>query len=230
MKSSLRIHGIYDLRTLAPIKETKVHHWVFDLRPKSLNYIPAYKLEEILQKEGMYADSVTLHFSFEKDFIIRKVIDDLLKAYPQIEGRLFLEFSDNESVQFYESFGLPFFWHYQSLKHTSEILASSKLKGLIFESDFLDGILGSEVERNFLMNLFSLNPRLVSHPIDFILNVNERTSFSRTFFEFLDFTMITLVLGPEMEVCYRNIDLNLLSQKIKSLKLKEKQHAHSALQ
>ncbi len=230
MRSSLRVHGIYDLRTLGPLKETKVHHWVFDLRPKSLNYIPSYKLEEILQKEGMYADSVTLHFANEKDFIISKVIQDLMKAYPQLEGRLFLEFSDQELPTFYESFDLPFFWHYQSVKNTREILASPKLKGLIFESDFLDEILGSDVERNFLMNLFSFNPTLVSRPIEFILNVSERTSFSRTFFEFLDFTMISLVLGPEMEVCYRNIDLNLLGQKIKNLKDKEKQHAHSAFQ
>lgn len=230
MTMKLRVHGIYDLRTLEPLKEGKVTHWAFDLRPKSLNFIPAYKLEEILNKEGMYADSISLHFASEKDFMIKKIIEDITKAYPQIEGRLVLEFSDHESASFYNSFGLPFVWHYQTGKDSRDILASPLLKGLLFESDFLDEILASELERNFLMNLFSFNPKLLSRPIDFILNMSENTSFSRAFFEFLDFSMISLVLGPEMEVCYRNVDLNLLRQKLNSLKNKEKQHAHSALQ
>ncbi len=230
MTSLTRVHGIYDLRTLETLKEQRVRHWVFDLRPKSLNYIPSYKLEEMLYKEGMHADSVTLHFSGEKDFIIKKIVTDLLKTYPQISGRLFLEFSDSEPSSWYESFELPFFWHYQGDRKHQDILASSLLKGLIFESDFLDEILANEMERNFMMNLFSFNPNLLARPIDFILNVSENTSFRRSFFEFLDFTFVSLVLGPEMEVCYRNVDLNLLKEQLKNLKHKEKSHAHSSFQ
>lgn len=230
MTSLTRVHGIYDLRTLEILKEQKVRHWAFDLRPRSLNYVPGYKLEEMLHNEGMFADSISLHFCGEKDFVIQKIVSDLKKAYPQIGNRLFLEFSDNEDVSFYESFDLPFLWHYQSDKKNLDILSSGHLRGLIFEDNFIDKILINEIERNFLMNLFSFNPRFLARPIDLILNMTENNSLNRSFFEFLDFSFVSLTLGPEIEICYRNVNLNLLREQLINFKHKEKHYAHSSFQ
>jgi len=228
--NDIRVHGIYDLATIEVLKEQKVSHWAFDFRPRSLNFIQAYKLEEILYKEGMHADSVTLHFSNEKDFVVKKVITDLMKAYPQIKGRLFLEFSDTQSVFYYESFGLPFYTHYMSDRLSQDFLSSPFLKGLILGSDLLDEILANELERNFLMNLFSYNPKMLARPIDFVLNTTQNTVFYRSFFEFLDFKVVSLVLGPELEINYRHINFDLLRHKLSNLLQKEKYHAHSSFQ
>ncbi|MBF0367332.1 MAG: hypothetical protein HQK50_17285, partial [Oligoflexia bacterium] len=112
-----------------------------DFRPKSFNFLQQYRFLEIMDSALYLGQTYFLHYENEKDFVVAKMLNDfasLAKGSVNLKDQLLLEFSDVREVEYYESFGMPFFWHYQLCRGREEILRSPKLKGVVFSDTFLE--------------------------------------------------------------------------------------------
>ena len=89
-KNNLRIDGIYDFRTVHFLEQKMVQNYSLDFRTRSFNFLQQHKFFELLGKDIKKDNRYFLHYAYEKDFIISKMIDDL---------RYELGIGDNENEQ-----------------------------------------------------------------------------------------------------------------------------------
>ena len=104
---NLKISGIYNLETVRLLQEQGIYNISFDLRPRSFNFIPMANLLEIIKHMSDFT-TITLHFANEKDYVINKIISEI----KDMGRNCSLEFSDQKSLDYYESFKLPFYLYY----------------------------------------------------------------------------------------------------------------------
>lgn len=136
--NSLRISGIYDLKTLFILQEQGIKHFGFDLRPTSYNFIQTHILEECLLKTKQ-KDSIYLHFENEKDFVLDAFIERL--SMHLFAGKsITLEVSDVLPPSHYSAYKLPILWHYKNEEMLHEYLRDPCLAAVSFKAFELTSI------------------------------------------------------------------------------------------
>ncbi|MBF0299420.1 MAG: hypothetical protein HQK51_11915 [Oligoflexia bacterium] len=233
----IRVEGIYDLRTIAFLKNLNIKSYSFDFRPRSFNFLQQYKFFEILSQEYSKNSFYFLKYENERDFIIQKMLDDLLEF--SIKNNLWskleemdnarattidnfcattfpLEFSDDLGRKYYDSFKHPYWWHYRESNELNLLLESPYLQGIIVESDLFGQYFNQEAIFGFLQ-LFYIRNSNVQTPLKLIIRTqlpNIKILLSNFNNDYVKMEFLSLPIDQSIEVCYRNVDLKKLNQSI----------------
>ena len=217
MKNLIRLDGVYDRKTLDAARSMGVQSFQFDFRPRSLNFLQLHVFQEMIEDLPKSKETFFLHFSNEKDFLIRRVIEDFEKALEKnsSDSEMILEFSDENNAGFYDQFGVPFFWYYSPGSALEEVLKCYNLRGVVWSLDLLNDFdqsrslelifdqfwegYGEHIRRMKLKNLI----RGV-RPLNFLERV----------LNMMPFDFISLPVDHHFELSYRNVDLIALRAEI----------------
>ena len=96
MEKTIRVDGIYDLKTLETARSLGLNLFQFDFRPKSFNFLQQHVFLDMLSKGVLSSETFFLRYSNEKNFVIFKMLEDLKSMIPleKNSDQVFLEFSD----------------------------------------------------------------------------------------------------------------------------------------
>ena len=202
----MRIDGVYDINTIELFIREGVRNFSIDLRPRSLNFLQHYKLIEMLSKFKALPINWYLHFSNEAEFVIYKFLADVEKNLAGAVGsKVYLEFSDDKELSWYEQFNTEYFIRMSLDKKSVEKLGqkSSKCSGLILESSqLMEQMQSGELETlvaAFLKTEFFQHKR----PSVFVLKQWDEEIFEEMY---LSVDCYSYPLSRRFESSYRNID------------------------
>ena len=219
MKQKIRLEGIYDDAILNFMKEKSISGYTFDFRPKSFNFIQKYRFEDIITKHHLPLNHYYLHFCNEKDYVIKRIIEDLenLLGRPLNEqNNIFLEFSDNQTAAWYEHFALPFYWHYNSCKNIEHILNARNLQGIVLNFKFLDNYCAHEYLDQFAVLFYrQMQKSYLKDGLQLIFSIDWDSNIPPGIQEYFDFDLISLPINSKIETSYRKINYDLLSQELR---------------
>jgi len=201
---TLRMAGVYDLRTIKMLQEKKVNHFAFDFRPTSLNFIQEHLCLKILKSCSF--DHVFLQFDNEKDFVIKRIYE-LVRA--SFGGKITLEFFKVPPE--IDSLNLPFVYHLDCLEIPEAILRSSRLVGFSLCSKFLNNLKESGNFESWLNYFYTANSG-ASHKNIHILSRDWDDDLFPSLFDLFDFDLVSLSINNKVESCFRNVDLHKLDK------------------
>jgi hypothetical protein len=211
MTLNWRFSGIYDVRTLKHLRENKVGQFIFDLRPKSFNFIQEYRLTEIL--ENLPMGTVYLLFNNEKDFVIERIVNECRKVF---SGPLYLEFDGAFNQSIVEASGLPFYQHIIDSKLDSSGLYHGQCAGHVFDYKHLHEVFNNHKLTGFIKDYYSkFSNQSLALKQD--LSLDWDSDIFPSLFDYFDFDSLTLPINSKVELCYRNVDLNRVSNQLKLL-------------
>ena len=216
----IRIEGIYDLRTMKQLQDfSEVKSFDFDFRPTSFNFLQQYKMLEILEASYDSKSQYFLHYRDEKDFVIKKMIDDLKEFFSTHFGSLgiinnfFLEFSDENEFSFYDQFDQNYYWHYNPKRTIKEVRDAKYLKGICLDHSFLEDLHNKGQLYQFVQNFTqSFLPMMFQKKMGLILRVDWDDNIIPSLLDYFDFEFVSLSLNSKVEICYRNVDLNRMKK------------------
>ena len=216
MDSQFRVEGIYDKRTLQSLKDLKLKDLSFDFRPRSFNFLQKKLLEELLEDVSQ-DDTVYLHFENEADFVIKNILESATKKCEK--KNIILEFSGNQTAEYYESFNHDFLWNYDpSSEHLDDILKSKLLKGLIIPLSIINEEHRKGNIINFSKELHSKIFNLLSKDSGMlILSMDWDSNLFSSLVQYFDFDLISIPINNKIEVCYRNVDLSKMQDQVSFL-------------
>ncbi len=234
-KIKLRIDGIYDKKTLSSLATMGVSNFSFDFRPLSLNFLQQYKFLEMLkmvfQNQIQTRENSTikyfLHYANAKELEINKMIDDIKTIYKResdytfremFPSNFYFEFSDQLDNEYYKQFGLNYYLHYFSTKDLKKHLRCPKFKGLIIPYYIIEGHHNAQQLNSFLKNLLQLIYQNKQIDFEIILLVNWDTDILPSLFDYFDFDMVSVPINNIVEISYRNVDINKVSDQLLHLK------------
>ena len=121
----LLINGLYDAKTLETLNSKVSCQFAFDLRARSSNLVPFHQLQNILK--NLHTENIFLTFENDRPETIQSFLD-LLKDMP---FQITMIFRDKQSVRFYETLGLPYFWMFDPEGDWQGILNTTHVKGVL---------------------------------------------------------------------------------------------------
>ena len=213
-KKALKFNGVYDKRTVRFLNEKGVNDFSLDFRPYSLNFIQSHLAQTIVKEFPLCR--FYLQFCNEKDFVIRKIIDDL-SLYISIENMI-LEFHDHQEKSFYDSLGVPFqFVVDHEEKISSPVLSSQSLSSIVIDGKFLQAMHDRGQLQSNIRSLYNaIGPKSFDLPM--ILQSDWDLDLFPSIAEFFDFDKVSYPINGKVEVCFRNVDLVKVSKELMHVK------------
>ncbi|OUR94870.1 hypothetical protein A9Q84_17330 [Halobacteriovorax marinus] len=217
MEGRFRVEGIYDNRTLQRLQDLNLKDLSFDFRPRSFNFLQQHTFMELVENIST-EDRLYLHFENEADFVVEKILTDLLIS--RSRDKVLLEFSDDQSVEYYEKFKSPFYWHYNSQSKNANLIAKSKyLKGMIIPFSELLKSFENNTLHNFTNNFHAQFFNVMEiNKCELVLRMDWDSNLFSSIVEYFDFSLISIPINNKVEVCYRNVDLTKVQQHVSHLK------------
>jgi hypothetical protein len=182
------IHGVFDATTLKTLQTLNAPRIAFDLRGKSLNLIPFHVLKSLIP----YFKSHINYLTFENDKA--ETVVSFLSLLGEEKHKFQLEFRDTQHVSFYASIKHPFSWFFNPDGDWENILTLPDLKSLVLPVKY----------QETYQNLPKLWHMIQSRNLEVILHV-ESFSDLELYTQEKNLT-ISVDLGKEMEICFRQID------------------------
>lgn len=130
--NSLLIHGCYDPETLKTLKDLKVKEFAFDLRARSLNFIPLKILKSLLNL--LIDEKIYLVFENDTHPTITSTLEILKQEGKSVTG-IFRDFQPGE---FYHKIEIPFLWMFHPAGDWKSILAAKKIQGILLPLKWQD--------------------------------------------------------------------------------------------
>lgn len=220
MNPKLRIEGIYDSRTLISLKELGINNVLFDLRPKSFNFIQEHILQDIIKETFDPHLNFWLKFQNEKDFVVNNILSDLRSTLNEVSDHslfyetkdFILEFCGNEDVLELDKYQVPFYYHVSFDSNFKQIFNSKYLQGII-----VDGGLFKDLQERGQWDEYShhLKNEMVKRdrkhwdmaPLSIIYLSDWGEDIYPSLVEFLTPSYISLPINEKVEICYRNVDI-----------------------
>jgi len=225
MKRDLRIEGIYDSDTYKFLSKLNVENFVFDFRPKSLNFLQHRVLIDILKNSNNSSHKYYLKFENSPGFVIRKFLEDLKELYVNekrhflFEKHLNLEFCGNEDASFLNSFQFPFVWHFKKCDQWKDVISSNYLRGIVFSYKILnEWQIGGKFEAIMTEILPTLLPLVESKNIKIILSLDWKTSIHRSIKNYLEIDTFSFPINDKVEKFYRHVDTTHLENNLLKIK------------
>ena len=214
---NLKINGVYDLNTIRHLKILNVNDFVFDFRPRSLNFIQIQKVYEILNQLSPINTNIFFRFEDEKNYVVEHTLN-VLNEHLKSSWNYSLCFSGLAIFESYESHSTPYYWAYTELVELPKE-PLKYLKGIVFDYTFLE-------QQMQFGNLFDLIKKIKSSfgetiQLEFISNWNQ--PIMETITDFIDFKFNNFEINSDVELSFRNIDLNSLNKYIEPQKIISKQ-------
>jgi hypothetical protein len=214
-RSSIRIDGVYDFKTIEIFIQEGVTDFVFDLRPRSLNFLQHYKLIEIISRFKNMPINWYLHFSNEADFIINKFITDVDRVLAGTVGNnVFLEFSDEKDFSWYEQFNKKYFVRMNLNARAIDRLRDNirNCHGIVLDSSLLIQDIQAGTIEGQMAQLFKNEYFLQNNPQLFILKQWDEEIFEEMYFKV---DRYSFPISRRFEISYRNIDPDRLINAIR---------------
>lgn len=212
-----QIAGIYDQRTLKFLSDEGIKHFTFDLRPTSFNFFQLHRCLDLLKSNFSSKHHYSLHFAGEADFVIQKILQDLeALALPTHSSSFSLIFSDKQQAAFYDQFNCPYQLLIDSQADFLWLAQCRNLTGLIFSFEVLEQMHQSNQLLPFLKHLFKFTEQ---RSIELVLSAPWKANFFPSLLDYFDFDRLILSINPDVEVCYRNVDLVKLKKSIDACRL-----------
>ena len=232
----VRIEGLYDIRTVNFLIEQGIHHFGFDFNPKSLNFIQYHLFLEIYAQYLGKRQNTYLNFENDSPLIINhhtKALSELIEreGFTQGELPLYLELADG-SQDYLSKFELgPFrgiLPHYRpgvSEYSLKECCQHEKVTGIFLHyADLL------EMHHNgtlfpFVQNFYeqTLNQQVKNQDDSSDTPKEEfkvglisdwQDDLYQSILDLFDFDLISFKISGEVEVCFRNVDLNKVGKSL----------------
>tara|TARA_Y100001954_G_scaffold46836_1_gene49048 strand:+ start:14017 stop:14709 length:693 start_codon:yes stop_codon:yes gene_type:complete len=217
MKNLIRLDGIYSCETLDAARSMGLKSFQFDFRPRSLNFLQLHVFQEMINDIPDNQENFYLHFSNEKDFLIKKVVEDLNKVLEKSSStsEMVLEFSDEKDAGFYDQFGVPFFWHYSPGIALDEVLKCYNLRGMVWSLDLLyDFDKSRSLELIFDQFWDNYGEHIQRMKLKNLIRGVRPLNFLERVLNMMPFDIISLPIDHHFESSYRNVDLRLLKAEI----------------
>lgn len=213
MNLSLKIDGIYDLRTLLHLKSIGVRNLSFDFSPKSFSFIQRKVFLNDIIPHVELGDSLYLKFDHSKDPMIKSILEDIKNQRGHLEKTYIqLEKWDQDDLEYFENKQVYFVLNYFS---DSKILFSHKfLHGVILEYKMVYDLYIKNVFFNFVTNLLMQLKTSPNSELSLILNSDWDDELFASIVESLDFDLYSRAINGQVEVCYRNVDLKKIANEI----------------
>lgn len=129
----LKVSNIFNEKSFLFFKNLGIYHFGFDFRPRSMSFIQEHVVIELVKT--LQVGSVTLSFESEKDFVVKRVVDEIEKKF---SGEILLEFSGEIDFDLFDSFNKPYYF----IDNDRDIpFKGRNQKGKIFSQSFLNEIL-----------------------------------------------------------------------------------------
>ncbi len=209
------LSGIYDKRTLEHSLSLGITKFSFDFRPMSVNFIQQYVFEDLLKVLSSDLNpsrfTVYLRFQFEKDFMI----ENILSSIRGLGIDYILQLKADEDVGYYQKLDSKISFCYDqdlSLKH---VKSSGYLDSLTLNYGFLDDIASDNRLDGFVSNLSARGAYSMPHIID----LDWDSQVSKVVLDYFNCELFVLSINGDVEVCYRNVDLNKLDTRLKFLSI-----------
>jgi hypothetical protein len=215
MKKNLICKSVYDLRTLRFLLNLGISSFSFDLSPKSSNFVPEFTLFNSLLPELTNGEEVFFHFeNFDAIMITR-----LLKKIEEINNKRFNYYLDikNLDCNFHNQISSSFFIDHSQYDKLSKF--KNVPSGLVIDYAFLDKLLFNNFS-NFVSNFHFRNSSFLNNANRLVCDFNFYDSIKYNLLDYFDFTDYSININPNLEICYRNVDLKLLSEGIRILREK----------
>ena len=210
MKNQIRIDGVYDRRTFLALKKLGVSSFLFDFSPKSFNFIQLHIFIEQIVPLLSKADDVYLHFNSSADGMIQKIVSDLPFLLDQII------FECDEWIDGYSLDSLKKTIKFSN-KNDFKRHRSIDIKGVVLDHDYLDELFLKSKLNNFLNELFLSNGNFLDDNRKIIIKSNSSYNLKESLLDLVDFDLICLPITSQVEVCYRNIDIEKLNYEIRNI-------------
>ncbi|MFA6239236.1 MAG: hypothetical protein WC635_17990 [Bacteriovorax sp.] len=216
MGQKLRIEGIYDKRTLRHLKDQGLKDFCFDFSPKSFNFIQEYVfLEQLLSLLGS-SDRVFLHFDRSNDPMVAKLINDLTKAGHALDN-IFFEFDEWSPESTPLNFSFKYLVNFSKSTDPSKLIGKN-FKGFVFDFNFFEELHHSNLLNNFAVNFYTRYHNILNEQNLMLLKIDWNNNLLASLFELFEFNLLSFPINSKIEVCYRNVDLNKLSNEMKVLR------------
>lgn len=215
MEQRLRIDGIYDTRTLKHLKTLGLKDFCFDFSPKSFNFIQEYVfLEQILTLLDP-TDRIFLHFSRSNDPMVTKLTDDLKKIGINLEN-VYFEFDEWSSGFSPIEFSNNYLLNFSNVSDPSKLIGNN-FKGFSFNFLFFEELFISKTLNNFARNFYTRYNSLLTDQSLMLLRIDWHNDLLASVFDLFEFNLLSFPINSKIEVCYRNVDLNKLSNEMEVL-------------
>ena len=213
--SNIILSGIYDKRTLEHALKLRLTQFSFDFRPLSSNFIQQYIFEDlisvILKDYNPERFTIYLRFQFEKDFMIKNILSS-------IEGKgisYIVQILSDEKEEFYKSLNSDISFCYDPDVKLGPVKKSGHLHSLTLNYAYLEEIAEKSRLNEFISNLSARGVYSIPHLIELDWNSN----LSKVIIDYFNAENFVLPISPEVEVCYRNVDLKKLDERLKFFSL-----------
>lgn len=204
------LEGLYDSKTYRKQNTHGLNTLVFDCNPKSLQFIQAYVIVDIL-KTSAISTNVVLKFQNEKSFVIDSLIKQILQetsiGADQIEVWINpdAEWLNGPTHKFKITFG--------NFK-TKSFLDHNLFQGFVFDAADFENNYAQNSEQKLLVLLQLLKGRRYQHT----LVVSPFDSLPMALIDYLEIHHFIVRINSDVEVCYRNVDQEKLSSCFTQLK------------
>jgi hypothetical protein len=217
MEKTIRVDGIYDLKTLETARSLGLNLFQFDFRPKSFNFLQQHIFLDMLSKGILPSETFFLHYSNEKDFVILKMLEDLkgVISSGKSSDQVFLEFSDERESSYYDQFDVPFYWSFNLGKSIEEVLKTYNLRGIIWDLSLMEDIHQRYGLENFLphfLDQYGENIRRMK--LQMVLRVGRSLKLLPLLFQLLPFDFISLPIDSSLELSYRNVNFEHFKKEV----------------
>ncbi len=216
----MKVYGIYDIRTLKAAKTSGINEFAFDFRPKSMNFIQSYKCASIISELYKSDDVIYLIFEEEKSFVISSILKELKEKLSLSNEKFINQFKliliNQNEFDFQNDFELDISLFYKGAVSSSVLKKIKKLKTIIIPYQLVESEFENNTLHNFINNLYTLIGSVNSIRIE--LNVDWTDNIIPSLSEYIDFDDFSIDINSNIEVCYRNVDLNKFNLSIEHLK------------
>lgn len=216
---NVRIEGLYDKRTIDFLIENHVHHFGFNFSPKNINFLQHKEFSKILVEKCNSHHTYYMNVSYDSPLVINHLIQKVSGELESLghnssEFPLFLEMADEDfsradEIDYRKTRGI--FWHYRPDVHSlRELLKIPHLAGVFLNYSDIEAMHENETLFSFIQNFmhsFYKGQKDLKNPLVLGLTASWESDFFPSLFDLFDFDLISFGVGPEVEVCFRNVDL-----------------------
>lgn len=208
MKGPFRLEGIYSLNSLQEFHHYGVRQWLFDLRPKSFNFIQQYVLNDclkFLEQTGLDQD-IYLRIQFEKDFMVDKIIKDLRDlGLMSNQLKFFFELSEVSDIAHAERNSIPYLFHYD-FKKDSSAYSHSLLQGIILTHSDFERMQKSQQVGSFIQEMNGEISQGLFKDKVLGFSFDWHDDLQTSVIDFMPFTFYSLPINGKVESSYRQLD------------------------
>jgi hypothetical protein len=123
---SIVIHGVYESLTLHTLKSIGVKEFSFDLRTRSLNFLP---LRDLLQIISEFSQDDRVFLTFENDH--PETITSTLNILRNKSHSFNIIFRDDRPASYYRELHRPFYWMFHPGYDWKNILKLENVQGIL---------------------------------------------------------------------------------------------------